>query len=103
MTKHGIDLDSKAIRAFCRKWKITELAVFGSIVRDDFGPDSDVDFLVSFDESEDWGLFELFDMEKELGEIVGRKVDLVERAGVERSLNYIRRKHILQTAEPILG
>jgi Predicted nucleotidyltransferases len=102
MTKHGIDLASEAIQAFCRKWKITELSVFGSIVRDDFRPDSDVDFLVSWDESAEWDICDHLDMEEELGGILGRKVDLVSRSTIETSKNRFRKKEILSTAEPVI-
>jgi predicted nucleotidyltransferase len=77
------------------------MALFGSVLRDDFKPDSDVDVLVSFHPDVHPGLFELFDMEHELAQVLGRKVDLVTRRGVERSPNYIVRRHILQHLEPI--
>ena len=103
MTKQGIDLDSPAIREFCRKWKITELSVFGSILRDDFRPDSDVDFLVTWDKGARWDAFDHMDAEEELAKIVGRKVDLVSRGAVEQSRNRFRKKHILSTAETIIA
>jgi len=86
---------------FCRRWKVTELSLFGSVLRDDFGPDSDVDLLVSFAAGAHWTLFDLVTMEGEMAAILGRKVDLVEREAVERSENYIRRKHILREAEVV--
>jgi predicted nucleotidyltransferase len=89
------------IAAFCRRWRITELALFGSILREDFGPESDVDVLVSFAQDAKHTLFDLARMETELGGILGREVDLVDRAAVERSRNYIRRKAILSSLEPI--
>jgi predicted nucleotidyltransferase len=94
-------LDSKRdrINAFCLKWGIRELALFGSAVRDDFRPDSDLDFLVSFSPNVAWGLLEHAVMERELTEIVGRPVDLVSRKAVERSHNWIRRKAILESAQ----
>ncbi len=70
MKTHGIDLDSLALHAFCDKWKIVELRVFGSILRDDFRPDSDIDFLADFDPDADWDLFDHMDMEEELAAIV---------------------------------
>ena len=85
MTIHGIDLDSQAIRNFCRKWKIKELSVFGSILREDFRPESDIDFLATFDRRYHWDAFDHMDMEEELGRIVGRKVDLVGRSAIEAS------------------
>jgi len=96
-----IPMDTERIREFCRRWKVTELAVFGSVVRGDFRPDSDVDFLVSFAPDADWGLLDHAAMEEELSAIVGRKVDLVTRRAVERSTNPIRREAILASAEVV--
>ena len=101
MVAHGIDLGSEAIREFCRKWKIRELRVFGSILRDDFGPQSDVDFLADFLDEEDRDLSDHFDMEEELAAIIGRPVDLVSRSAVEASRNRFYKKEILSTSEPI--
>jgi predicted nucleotidyltransferase len=103
MVAHGIDLDSPAIHEFCRKWKITELSVFGSILRDEFGPDSDVDFLVSWDRRARWDAFDHIQMEEELAKIVGRRVDLVARGAVEISENRFRKHHILSTAESVFA
>ena len=100
MTIHGIDLDSQAIRDFCKKWKIAELSVIGSILRDDFRPESDVDVLVTFAPGAEWSLFDHVAIEEELSALLGRKVDLVSRRAIERSSNWIRRKAILETAEP---
>jgi uncharacterized protein len=94
-----INLPNEAIAAFCRKWRITRLEVFGSALREDFHPESDIDFLVSFDPESRWSLFNLVTMEMELTEIVGRKVDLVTRDGVERSRNWIRKQAIPDSAE----
>ena len=99
----GIEIPSDKIADFCRRWQITRLALFGSILRDDFGPDSDVDVLVSFGESARHTLFDLDDMEHELKEIFGRKVDLVSWRGVEASRNYLRRNSILKSAQVIYG
>ena len=71
------------------------------MLRDDFGPGSDVDVLVDFDEGEEPGLMDLVAIQDELSQILGRPVDLVERQAVEHSENYIRRRHILGTAETI--
>lgn len=96
-----IAIPQERIVDFCRKWCITELALFGSVLREDFRPDSDVDVLVSFAEDARWSLFDLVAMQEEFQDIVGRKVDLVERKAIQRSENYIRRRHILQSAEPV--
>ena len=89
------------IAAFCQKWKITELALFGSVLREDFRPDSDVDVLVTFSPDSDWGVDHLLDMKEELEALFGRAVDLVEKRLVEESRNYIRRKHILSHMEAV--
>jgi predicted nucleotidyltransferase len=96
-----IDLPADAIAAFCRRWQITELAIFGSALRDDFRPDSDLDFLVTFAPDAPWTLFELGAMQQELADLLGRKVDLIEKTSVERSHSRIRRRDILQHADPI--
>ncbi|MBW4682524.1 MAG: nucleotidyltransferase domain-containing protein [Microcoleus vaginatus WJT46-NPBG5] len=86
------------IANFCQRWQIREFALFGSILRDDFCDDSDIDVLVTFDLDAHWGLLAHVRMERELGEILGRKVDLIERGSIEESPNWIRRKEILNTA-----
>lgn len=94
-----IDLPQEKIAVFCQRWQIDELFLFGSVLRDDFRPDSDVDMLVHFSSEAKPTLFDLVRMEEELGRIVGRKVDLVSRRGIEMSRNYLRRKAILDSAE----
>ena len=96
-----ISIDKHKIAEFCRKWKITEFALFGSVLRDDFTPDSDVDVLVTFAPDAGHGLFDLLHMQEEITQVLGRKVDLVSRAGIERSPNYIRRKAILSFTEVV--
>ena len=96
-----IDLPPDKVAAFCKRWQIVELALFGSVLRDDFGPESDVDVLVRFDPQARHTLFDLAQMQDELSRTIGREADLIERAAVEGSLNYIRRKAILQSAETI--
>ncbi|MBV8518702.1 MAG: nucleotidyltransferase family protein [Acidobacteria bacterium] len=94
----AIDIDKDKLRDFCRKWKITEFALFGSAVREDFRPDSDVDVMVSFAEDAEWSLLHMVDMKAELERMFGRDVDLLTRYGVERSLNRYRRDSILNSA-----
>lgn len=96
-----IALPSDELAVFCERWQITELALFGSVLRDDFGPESDVDVLVSFEPRVPHTLLDIVRMQEELSGILGREVDLVERTAVEQSRNYIRRKAILQSAETI--
>ena len=96
-----IPLDRAAIKAFCRRWKIKEMSLFGSVLTEQFRPDSDVDVLVTFDADAHWGLFAVCEMEEELKAIFGRDVDLVTRRSVEESRNWLRRQHILEHLEPI--
>jgi predicted nucleotidyltransferase len=101
MVLHNIDLNSEAIRDFCCRHRIKELSVFGSILREDFRPDSDVDFLYKLEEGVQISLFDWMDMETELEDILGRKAELVSRRSVEESENAYRKDHVLQTVEPI--
>ena len=96
-----IELSREAIADFCRRWRIRELAIFGSALREDFRPDSDVDVLVTFEPEVRWEFQQWLEMIRELEALFGRRVDLVERRMVEQSKNYIRRKHILSHLEPI--
>jgi predicted nucleotidyltransferase len=99
--KLPIALDQEKIKDFCRRWKISEFSLFGSVLREDFRPDSDVDVLVTFTGDSHWSFFDLMTMQEELKEVFGREVDLVERRSVEKSENYIRRRHILQSLEQV--
>jgi hypothetical protein len=101
MAEAQVTIPTDKISDFCRRWKVTELALFGSALRRDFSPDSDVDILVSFAPETRWSLFDLVVMEGELEAILGREVDLVERTAVEQAENYIRRKSILNNTEVI--
>ena len=83
---------------FCRRWKITEVALFGSVLRPDFRPDSDVDVLVTFAPDEKWSLLDLVAMRDELKEIFGREVDLAEEKCVR---NPFKRREILRTKQVI--
>jgi len=75
--------------------------LFGSALREEFGPGSDIDVLVEFKQEHRPGFMELVEMQEELTQIFGQKVDLVERQAVEKSENYIRRRHILESVESI--
>ena len=97
----AFEIPYNEIADFCLRWKIAELALFGSVLRDSLRPDSDIDVLVTFAPEARWGLFALYKMQRELEEIFGRKVDLVSRRGIEASRNYIRRKAILGSAQVI--
>ncbi|MBN2129855.1 MAG: nucleotidyltransferase family protein [Sedimentisphaerales bacterium] len=89
------------IGAFCGRHQICRLALFGSVLRDDFRPDSDVDVLVEFAAGCEPSLVDLVRIQDELSEVLGRQVDLVEHAAVEQSDNYIRRSHILKSLEMV--
>jgi uncharacterized protein len=99
-TKNFIDYDR--IVAACQKWKIIELALFGSVLRDDFQPDrSDVDILVVFHPEAHWTLFDLVDIQDDFKKILGQDVDLVERASIEQSHNPLRKQEILSSLKVI--
>ena len=91
-----VQLDRDALAAFCRKWRIRELSIFGSALRDDFGPESDLDFLVSFEPGTPLDLSDLLDMKDELEALHGRPVDIVEKEALR---NPWRRYEILRTRE----
>ncbi|MGH2533105.1 MAG: nucleotidyltransferase family protein [Thermomicrobiales bacterium] len=101
MATAHLDLPMVKIAEFCRRWKITELSLFGSALRDDFGPESDIDLLATFAPDAPWSLFDLVTMDDELKEIFGRDVDLISRRAIEQSRNPIRRRSILNSAELI--
>lgn len=92
----GIDLDQ--LTEICDRWKIAEISLFGSALREDFRPDSDVDLLVTYRPDADWSLLDVVRLDRELAVLFGRKVDVVSRRAIERSENWIRRKAILESA-----
>jgi len=100
--KYQIPFDKEKVTEFCQRWQVTEFALFGSVLRDDFDLDkSDVDVLVSFVPNAPWTILDLVDMEDELKEIFGRRVDLVERVSIEKSQNPFRKKAILESCQVI--
>ena len=94
-----IKVPREQIVDFCERWQISELAFFGSVLRDDFGPDSDIDVMVRFLPEASHTLFSMVSMEEELSGILGRETDLLSRTAVEKNRNYIRREAILKSAE----
>jgi uncharacterized protein len=98
LARPQLDLPQKLLEAFCHRWKISDLSLFGSVLRDDFRPDSDVDVLVTFSPDADWSTLDQIAMQEELSSLLGRPVDLVSRRGLERSSNWIRRRAILDSA-----
>ncbi len=98
MRRKKFTLPRKKIAEFCKRWSITEFSVFGSVLRDDFRPDSDIDVLVSIDPKAHIGLFEIAQMQIELEAMFKRPVDLVEKEGLR---NPYRRSEILSTAKVV--
>ena len=94
----NVAIDRKRIGAFCRKWKIKELSIFGSALREDFRPDSDIDVLVVFEEDAAWDVWDHLHAEEELKELLGRAVDLVAESAIR---NPFRRERILSSREVI--
>ena len=94
----SLNIDQEQIAAFCRKWQVKEISLFGSALGEDFGPDSDVDLLLNFSPEASWGLFDLARMQHELEVIFGRPVDVISRRGLEQSGNPWRREAILNSA-----
>ena len=97
----AIDLPMAEIIAFCDRWHVIEFALFGSVLRDDFRPDSDIDILINISPNAKRGLTETLLMHDELEAIFGRNVDLIMKAAIERSENWLRRKNILASAQTI--
>jgi hypothetical protein len=96
-----IDLPKAQLESFCDRWLVRELSLFGSVLRDDFRPDSDIDMLIAFAPQADWSLLDHVKMQQELSTMLGRDVDLVSKRAIERSSNWIRRQEILSTAQVI--
>lgn len=103
LTQLAIVLPINTIQAFCQRWQIAELSIFGSILRDDFDINSDVDFLYVLKPNTHWKLSDLIHAEEELAQLLGRKVDLVGKASVEQSHNWLRKRNILSSAKVIYG
>ncbi|HEY0781018.1 MAG TPA: nucleotidyltransferase domain-containing protein [Thermoanaerobaculia bacterium] len=93
-------VDRAAITDFCCRWRVTELSLFGSVLRADFRPDSDLDVLVTFAADAPWSLLDLVTMQEDLRRLFGREVHLVERAGLR---NPFRRQQILSHREVIFA
>lgn len=92
----SIQVERQQIADFCARWKIREFAFFGSVLREDFGPESDVDVMIEFEPDIPWSLYDWVDMIEELQRMFGRRVDLVEKSGIR---NPIRRRAILDASE----
>jgi len=94
----NIKISDEYINDFCRKWRIKELSLFGSVLRDDFGDESDIDVLVSFYDNAEWNLFDIIDMKYELEAVLNRSVDIIEDGAIR---NPYRLKEISRTKEVI--
>ena len=101
MNKTKFKIPKGKLAEFCKRWNISEFALFGSVLRPDFRPDSDVDVLVSFAPQAHITLFDMARMQAELKTIFKRDVDLISKRGLENSRNYLRRKRILDSAQVI--
>ncbi|MGI0480406.1 nucleotidyltransferase family protein [Geminocystis sp. CENA526] len=99
--KKNFDIPLVKVTKFCQKWQIVEFAFFGSVLRDDFNSNSDIDCLVQFSDEADWSLFDRVKMKQELAIIFGRKVDLVNRKSIENSQNWLRKQEILNNQKVI--
>jgi hypothetical protein len=93
-----LKVSNETVAAFCEKWKVSELALFGSVLREDFDSDSDVDILVDFAPEADWSLFDWVDMIDELKALFGREVDLVAKEGLRNPF----RRHAILTSREII-
>ena len=98
MAQMKIVIPVERVRDFCRKWRIADLSAFGSALRDDFRPDSDIELLVTFAPDAQWSLYDWVDMIAELREIFGREVDLLSRQSLR---NPFRRHEILKSCESL--
>ena len=96
-----IPVDHRRIDRFCERWNVVDFSLFGSVLTNDYGGDSDIDVLLTFGEEEGWTLWDLVEMKSELELLFGRKVDLVTRRSVEQSHNWFRREGILSSAQSI--
>ena len=97
MRYHGIGIPRDRIAEFCRRHRIRRLCLFGSILRDDFGPESDIDVLVEFEPEALVGLIRLAGIEFELGRMLGRRIEM----HTVRGLNPQFRDEVLAEAEPV--
>lgn len=93
-----ISLPLSSLEELCRRWRIQELSLFGSVLRDDFSPQSDVDVLVTFQPDARWTLLDFIGLRDELAEVFGREVDVVTQGGLR---NPFRRHEILSTRQVV--
>jgi uncharacterized protein len=94
-TRARIDIPLEALASLCSRYQVRELALFGSVLRDDFREDSDIDILVEYEPDAQVGLYEHFDLQRDLEQLLGRKVDLVSKRG----LNVVIRDDVLRSSQ----
>ena len=99
MINANFDLPVGQIKTLCQRWQISEFALFGSVLRDDFGPTSDIDVLLTFAPQARQGLLTLAQIQHELADLLGREVDILTKASIQQSHNQARRHHILNSAQ----
>lgn len=97
----NLELPITEIQNFCQRWHITEFALFGSVLRENFRPDSDIDILVTFDPNFQRTLTHTLQMREELQTLFDRNVDVLVKTALERSENWLRRQNILESAQII--
>ena len=97
------NIQPNQLQEICQQWQITELALFGSVLRDDFNAESDIDVLVSFAEEAKITFFDLDTIESQLSKLFNRPVDIVTKQAIEQSHNWIRKNNILNNAKIIYG
>jgi predicted nucleotidyltransferase len=95
-----ISVNRDALASICKKWGIGSVAIFGSAIRDDYSPQSDIDLLIEYLPGVRHSLFEYGSMNEDFSQVFGRTVDLIHAEGIRRSRNPIRREHILRSAKP---
>jgi predicted nucleotidyltransferase len=101
MTENIIKINSEKISEICQRYKISELAIFGSVLRGDYNNESDIDLLVEFIPNSGITLFNLVDIKEEFEKLFGREVDIVSKNAIKNSKNYIRKKAILDNYKVI--
>jgi predicted nucleotidyltransferase len=96
MTIKNIEIREEKLKEICREYSIRELSIFGSALRNDFNPDSDIDLLIEFKPESGISLFDLVDLKKEFEELFGRDVDIVSKNAIKLSRNQLKKKSILE-------
>jgi len=101
MTYHGIKIPKAQISDFCRRNHVLKLALFGSILRKDFRPESDIDLVVEFDPENDVSLLDMARIRQQLGDVLHRSIDLLTRSGVKGMRNHLRKREVLRRLRSI--